>query len=210
MLLGAIPWDRVPVTDLADAATVRRWVMRQGRNISAAALRRFRAKTGQGISREALAEIMADKRVRLTLDDFEVLPTPMPTDASVRAETHVHLEDLLASAATADDLGAFVREFNQHRSLVNLPRLIPAWEGAIARLHGQAETANSVAGGCASDVDVSGMTFEQAIATRDRETIGRWGQYVTEATRFARLDVLQARGLEHAVDDALVRTAHLV
>lgn len=198
------------MTELADAATVRRWAAGEGHNMSVATMRRFRRETGRGISREALIEILAGTRMKPTLDDFEVLPTPMPTYASVRAETHVHLLRVLEQAATADDLGAFVRELHRHGSLADVERLIPAWEAAIERLHAQAEAAWSMAGDSCADVDVADLTFEQAVATRDRGTIGQWGRYMTKATRFARLDLLQARGLEDVVDDALVRVADLV
>ena len=197
--------------ELADAQTVRRWALSSGRNMSVATMRKFRQDTGCGISREALIDILSGTRMKPTLDDLETLTTNVPTDASIRAEAHVHLMNLLAGCQTPDSLGQFAREFTRYRTLVSVERLAGAWKGAIEQMATLGESAQSIAGDAApAHSDTTDLTFEQALASRDRALIARWGVDAQDAARFSRLDLLQARGLEDVVEDALVRAGSLV
>jgi len=197
--------------ELADAQTVRRWALSSGRNMSVATLRMFRADTGCGMTREALIEIMSGTRMKPSLDDLETLTTNVPTDASLRAEVLVHLMGALTRCVTPGSLGQFVREFNRYPSLVDVDRLTATWTAAIERIAALGESALSIADGTpAADVDAADLTFDQALASRDRAVIARWGADAQESARFSRLDLFQARGLEDVVEDALVRAGSLV
>lgn len=198
--------------ELADAQTVRRWASGHGLNLSMATLRKFRRETGRGMTREALIDILTGTRMKPTLDDVETLTTNVPTDASIRAEAHVHLTNLLARCETPDSLGWFVREFHRYRALVDVERLAGEWTGAIEHMATLSESALSIAGDVnpACD-DATNLTFEQALASRDRAQIARWGVDAREAARFSRLDLLDARGLLLEVpEETVVRPASLV
>lgn len=178
--------------------------------MSVATLRMFRQESGQGISRAALIEILSGTRMKPTLDDLETLPTTPPSDASIRAEVYVHLTALLREIATPDGLGAFAYEWNRYRGLVDVERVASLWQGAIERIAEQAEVALSVAGPDTDGADHGSLTYNQALASRDRAKVARWGTQAREAALYARLDLLAARGLEDALDDGLVRAAHLL
>jgi hypothetical protein len=202
------------MTQLADAQTVRRWAMSHARNLTMATMRAFRRETGQGISRQALIELTQGTRMSPTLDDYEVLPTPLPDpgDTGVARARLRGIVDAVRHASRPADLNRLAPQVAEVAQVLDdVTVLAQPWAQATHRLEEQAHAALDVAGGVepSARVDVARLSFAQALRSQDKAVIRRWGQDALESARFSRADLYAVLGLEVLLDDALVRARDL-